>query len=319
MVGRPSWATTATVGELHHRVDQLLRVDHDVDRVEGYAEQQVGLDHLEPLVDERGGVGRDDLAHREVRVGQRLLGRHVGELLAGPAPERAAAGGEHEAAYLLRRCRRAGTGRSRCARCRPARSGPAARGRAPAARPMIRVSLLASASVVPASSAARVGRSPTAPVIPLSTTSAASPAASTLASSPSAVVRRGELRHLLLEELRGRTRPRSGRRPGTGRGWPAPGRGPGCRSTRSSRAPPRHGESRPHPRSAPPARAGAPRSDRIRPSARRASGRPRSPGRPRPAGRRCRRSSHRAAVASRPLETFAALSASVSTHGDARG
>ena len=50
--------------------------------------------------------------------------------------------------------------------------------------PMIRDSLLASASVVPASSAASVGRSPTAPVMPLSTTSHSRPAASVEASSP---------------------------------------------------------------------------------------------------------------------------------------
>ena len=45
-------------------------------------------------------------------------------------------------------------------------------------------SLLASARVVPASSAASVGRSPTEPVIPLSTTSQASPANSLAASGP---------------------------------------------------------------------------------------------------------------------------------------
>ncbi len=49
---------------------------------------------------------------------------------------------------------------------------------------MISDSLLASASVVPASSAASVGRSPTAPVMPLRTTSHGRPAASTEASSP---------------------------------------------------------------------------------------------------------------------------------------
>ena len=50
---------------------------------------------------------------------------------------------------------------------------------------MISDSLLASASVVPASSAASVGRRPTAPVMPLSTTSHGRPAASVEASSPS--------------------------------------------------------------------------------------------------------------------------------------
>ena len=49
---------------------------------------------------------------------------------------------------------------------------------------MIRLSLLASASVLPASSAARVGRSPTAPLMALSTTSHGWPAASVDASSP---------------------------------------------------------------------------------------------------------------------------------------
>ena len=50
--------------------------------------------------------------------------------------------------------------------------------------PMMSDSLLASASVVPASSAASVGRSPTAPVMPLRTTSQAIAAASVEASSP---------------------------------------------------------------------------------------------------------------------------------------
>ena len=50
---------------------------------------------------------------------------------------------------------------------------------------MISDSLLASARVLPESSAASVGRSPTAPVIALSTTSHAIPAASVEASSPS--------------------------------------------------------------------------------------------------------------------------------------
>jgi hypothetical protein len=49
---------------------------------------------------------------------------------------------------------------------------------------MISDSLLASASTLPASSAASVGSSPAAPVIALSTVWQAMPAASTLASSP---------------------------------------------------------------------------------------------------------------------------------------
>ena len=52
------------VDELDHRVDELLRVHDDVDAVEGDVEEQVRLDHLEALVDQRRGVGRDHPTHR---------------------------------------------------------------------------------------------------------------------------------------------------------------------------------------------------------------------------------------------------------------
>ena len=58
------------------------RVHDDLDPVEGDAEEQVRLDHLEPLVDQGRGVDRDDRAHVPGRVGQRLLGRDVGQLVA---------------------------------------------------------------------------------------------------------------------------------------------------------------------------------------------------------------------------------------------
>ena len=41
--------------------------------VEADPEQQVGLDHLQALVDQRRGVDRDDRAHVPGGVGQRLL------------------------------------------------------------------------------------------------------------------------------------------------------------------------------------------------------------------------------------------------------
>ena len=66
---------------------------------------------------------------------------------------------------------------------------------------MISDSLLASASVLPASSAASVGRSPTAPVMPLSTTSHGRPAASVEASSPRPEYAGRELRDLRLEQV----------------------------------------------------------------------------------------------------------------------
>ena len=100
MVGRPSCDHRA-VDELHHRVDELLRVDDDVDAVEGDVEEQVRLDDLEALVDQRRGVGGDHPPHREVGVRERLLRGDVGELLGRATAERAPGRGEDEASYLL--------------------------------------------------------------------------------------------------------------------------------------------------------------------------------------------------------------------------
>ena len=62
-------------------------------------------------------------------------------------------------------------------------------------------SLLASASVVPRSSAASVGARPTEPVMPFSTTSASTSRTSCTASSmPTAVYSTAELRRLRLEQ-----------------------------------------------------------------------------------------------------------------------
>jgi hypothetical protein len=76
------------VAELDHRVNPLLRVHDDVDGREGHVEEQVRLDDLQALVDQGRRVRGDDLAHRIVRVRERLLGRHLAQLLARPAAER---------------------------------------------------------------------------------------------------------------------------------------------------------------------------------------------------------------------------------------
>ena len=68
--------------------------------------------------------------------------------------------------------RRAGTGPARSAPSRPARSGPGAAAEVTSDPPATKDSLLASASVRPACSAAIVGPRPMDPVMPLSTTSA---------------------------------------------------------------------------------------------------------------------------------------------------
>ena len=78
------------VAEAHERVDDRRRVDDDLDPVVRQAEEEVRLDQLEPLVRERRRVDRDLRAHAPGRVRERLLGRHVLELVARAAAERAA-------------------------------------------------------------------------------------------------------------------------------------------------------------------------------------------------------------------------------------
>ena len=100
----------------------------------GDAEQQVRLDQLEPLVDQGRAVDGDHRAHVPGRVRERLLGRHVGELVAAAAAERAAAGGEHQPSHLGGRVRHAGTGPGRSAPSRPGRSDRARPRSSPAGR-----------------------------------------------------------------------------------------------------------------------------------------------------------------------------------------
>ena len=72
-------------------MDDRRRMHDDLDPVVRDREQEVRLDHLEPLVRKRRRVDRDLGSHRPGRVGKRLLGRDVGELVALAAAERPAA------------------------------------------------------------------------------------------------------------------------------------------------------------------------------------------------------------------------------------
>ena len=130
-------------------------------RSNGHVEEQVRLDHLQALVDQGRGVDGDDRAHVPGRVGERLLGRDVGELGAAAAAERPAAdavstsrrtSSARPAAQALGERRVLGVDRDDLAGPRHAAltSGP----------PTMSDSLLASARVRPASSAASVGREP---------------------------------------------------------------------------------------------------------------------------------------------------------------
>ena len=133
-VGHRELGDGGAVDELHHAVHDRLRVHHDVDLVEGDAEQLVGLDHLEALVHERRRVDGDLGAHVPGGVAQRVGDGDLLELLAGEAPERTAAGGEDQPLHLGRHDRIGGTGRGRSARCRRGRSRRSP-GRGPRPRP----------------------------------------------------------------------------------------------------------------------------------------------------------------------------------------
>ncbi len=102
-VGMPEVRERGAVVERDHAVDDRLRVDHHVDLLVGRAEQVVGLDHLEALVEQRGRVDGDAAAHLPGGVRERLLDGHVLELVGGAAAEWAAGSGEHE---LVDRARR---------------------------------------------------------------------------------------------------------------------------------------------------------------------------------------------------------------------
>ena len=124
------------VVQVHHRVDDRLRVHHHVDPVVGDAEQVVRLDQLEALVHQRGRVDRDLPAHVPGRVGERLLAGHRVELACGPR-NGPAAGGEHQPVDRARAARPRSAGRARSARSPRGAAGRPwpRRARSPARRP----------------------------------------------------------------------------------------------------------------------------------------------------------------------------------------
>ena len=78
-----------------------LRMHDDLHAVHADVEEPAGLDHLQPFVEEGGGINRDLAAHDPARVFQRALDGDVGEgflRVQRPVAEGAAAGGEPEVA-----------------------------------------------------------------------------------------------------------------------------------------------------------------------------------------------------------------------------
>ena len=91
----------------------------DVDAVGRNVEEPAGLDDLEPLVHQRRGVDRDLLTHLPGRVLQRGIGGHARQIVAPGDRETVRPTPSGPAAAPPRTAARAGTGGSRCARCRP--------------------------------------------------------------------------------------------------------------------------------------------------------------------------------------------------------
>ena len=84
------------VYELHHRVHDALRVDDHVHARHRHVEEPARLDHLQPLVEQRGRVDGNLAAHIPGGVFECLRGRGGGDLPAGRLPERAARSGQNQ-------------------------------------------------------------------------------------------------------------------------------------------------------------------------------------------------------------------------------
>ena len=87
----------AAVGRLNHAVHDALGVDHHVDVVVRGAEKVVRLNHLQPLVHQRGAIDGDLAAHAPVGVLQRVLHARSLQILSRPVAEGAARGGKDHA------------------------------------------------------------------------------------------------------------------------------------------------------------------------------------------------------------------------------
>lgn len=89
-----------SVRVLNHRVDIRLRVHDHLNAVEGNVVEQVGLDHLQALVDEGRGVDRDHRAHGPGGVGERVLDGDGRQLVPGTTAERPAGRGDDQLAHV---------------------------------------------------------------------------------------------------------------------------------------------------------------------------------------------------------------------------
>ena len=246
-VGRGALREGRAVGELDHRVHHRLRVHDDVDPVERDRRTAGGprsppaplFTRVAELVVTSGPIAQVGWASACSGV---TSARSARERPRNGPPEAVSTSLATSSARPPRRH----WASAECSESTGDRSGPGrGRRRSTSGPPTMRDSLLASARVDPAASAARVGRRPTDPVMPLRTTSARRPATWTTpswprddlgerrrrrrageaaASSSHDVLARdrdgldAELDGLAGEQVRRHRRPRPARPPGTGPG-----------------------------------------------------------------------------------------------------
>ena len=117
-VGERQLCHHGPVDELDHGVHHRLRMDDHVDGVVRHAEELVGLDDLETLVHQGGGVHGDLRAHRPGRMGQCLVDPDIGELVGLPTAERSTRRRQQQAGHIRRAAPTVGTGGRRSARSR---------------------------------------------------------------------------------------------------------------------------------------------------------------------------------------------------------
>ena len=89
------------VPKLHQRVDDALPVDHRAHLLHGKAVQPHGLDDLQSLVHQRGGIHRDLRPHVPVGMPQGVRRRHMLQLLVASAEKRPAGAGQPDAPHLV--------------------------------------------------------------------------------------------------------------------------------------------------------------------------------------------------------------------------
>src|SRR5689334_6559047 len=82
------------VNELDERVNDALRMDNYLDPIVRQPEQEMGFDHLERLVRERGTVDGDFAAHAPGWMAQRVLDRRARELIGRPFAKRTTRGSD---------------------------------------------------------------------------------------------------------------------------------------------------------------------------------------------------------------------------------